>query len=123
MSSDTSDMLDKKIVFPNIVEYSLLGGFLIGLITFVSSLALGHQDVAWSAFHLNFVFWAGISHGGVIFACAMRITSSSWGRSLMRISESFGSFLPFVFIFLLILFLGREYTLPYTVLGLSLIHI
>ena len=117
MSSDTSDMVDKKIVFPNIVEYSLLGGFLIGLITFVSSLALGHQDVAWSAFHLNFVFWAGISHGGVIFACAMRITSSSWGRSLMRISESFGSFLPFVFIFLLILFLGREYTLPYTVLG------
>ena len=116
MSSDISKTLDQKVVFPKVVEYSLLGGFLLGVITFISSLALGHQDAAWSAFHLNFVFWAGITHGGVIFACAMRITSSSWGRSLMRISESFAAFLPFVFIFLLILFLGREYTMPYTVL-------
>ena len=116
MSSDISKTLDQKVVFPKVVEYSLLGGFFLGVITFISSLALGHQDAAWSAFHLNFVFWAGITHGGVIFACAMRITSSSWGRSLMRISESFAAFLPFVFIFLLILFLGREYTMPYTVL-------
>ena len=116
MSSDVNSMLDKKIVFPNTLTYFLVAGFLLGTATFIYSLNSGHQDTAWAAFHLNFVFWAGISHGGVLFACLMRITNSSWGRSLMRISESFGSFIPFVFLFLFILFLGREYTMPYTVL-------
>ena len=92
----------------------LYGGFITGLLTFLYTISNGHADVAWTAFHLNFVFWAGVSHGGVLFACAMRITSSSWGRSLMRICESFAAFMPVVFILLLVLlFAGGEQTLPY----------
>ena len=117
MSVDIDKTLDKKIVFPSVLKYLLMIGVLLGLITFFYLLNSGHEDIAWSAFHLNFVFWAGVSHGGVLFACAMRITKSSWGRSIMRISESFASFIPFVLIFLFILFLGREYTMPYTVLA------
>jgi len=117
MSLDINSLLDKEIVFSSTFTYSLIIGSLLGVGVFIYLLNFGYQDVAWSAFHLNFVFWAGVSHGGVLFACIMRITNSSWGRPLIRISESFGSFIPFVFIFLFILFLGREYTMPYTVLG------
>ena len=31
----------------------------------------------------------------------------------MRIFESFGSFIPIVFIFIIFLYIGGEYTLPY----------
>ena len=61
MSSDVNSMLDKKIVFPNTLTYFLVAGFLLGTATFIYSLNSGHQDTAWAAFHLNFVFWAGIS--------------------------------------------------------------
>lgn len=114
MSIDINALLDKKIEFPKTLDYFLYGGFLLGLLTFLYNLFSGHQDVAWTAFHLNFVFWAGVSHGGVLFACAMRITSSSWGRSLMRICESFAAFMPVVFILLLVLlFIDGEQTLLY----------
>ena len=114
MSIDVNALLDRKIEFPKTLDYFLYGGFLLGTLAFLYNVLNGHADVAWTAFHLNFVFWAGVSHGGVLFACAMRITESSWGRPIMRISESFAAFMPVVFIFLLILLLaGGEQTLPY----------
>ena len=114
MSIDVDALLNRKIEFPKTLDYFLYGGFILGLLTFLYTISNGHADVAWTAFHLNFVFWAGVSHGGVLFACAMRITSSSWGRSLMRICESFAAFMPVVFIFLLVfLFVDGDQTLPY----------
>lgn len=114
MSIDVNALLDKKIEFPKTLDYFLYSGFVLGLLTFFYSISSGHSDLAWTAFHLNFIFWAGVSHGGVLFACAMRITSSSWGRSIMRICESFAAFMPVVFIFLLILlFVDGEQTLLY----------
>ena len=114
MSIDINALLDRKIEFPKTLDYFLYGGFILGLLTFLYTLSNGHADIAWTAFHLNFVFWAGVSHGGVLFACAMRITSSSWGRSIMRICESFAAFMPVVFIFLLVLlFIDGEKTLIY----------
>ena len=90
--------LNKILVFPRKFTLFLYSGILIGLLSFISYLISGHADLAWSAFHVNFLFWAGVSHGGILFAAAMRITQSSWGRPMMRIFESFGSFIPIVFI-------------------------
>ena len=107
-----SQDLNKILVFPK--SFTL---FLCRYCYWFSSFvyyALGsHADLAWTAFHLNFLFWAGVSHGGILFASAMRITESSWGRPMMRIFESFGSFIPIVFIFIIFLYIGGEYTLPY----------
>ena len=77
--------LNKKIVFSSTFTNFLIAGALIGVASFIYYALGSHADLAWTAFHLNFIFWAGVSHGGVLFAAAMRITESSWGRPLMRI--------------------------------------
>ncbi|MBA4728457.1 MAG: hypothetical protein ACJ0NN_04430 [Thermodesulfobacteriota bacterium] len=105
--------LNKKIVFSSTFTNFLIAGALIGVASFIYYALGSHADLAWTAFHLNFIFWAGVSHGGVLFAAAMRITESSWGRPLMRIFESFGSFIPIVFIFIILMYFAGEYTLPY----------
>jgi hypothetical protein len=69
---------------------------------------------AWRAFLINFVFWTGVAQAGIVFSCALRITSARWGRPLLRVSEALGSFLPLSFVLLLILlFVGKDYVLPY----------
>ncbi|MEC7925264.1 MAG: hypothetical protein VX618_02095 [Thermodesulfobacteriota bacterium] len=108
-----SQDLNKILVFPKKFTLFLYFGISIGLLSFIYYAISGHADLAWSAFHVNFLFWAGVSHGGILFAAAMRITQSSWGRPMMRIFESFGSFIPIVFIFIIFLYIGGEYTLPY----------
>ena len=98
-----SQDLNKILVFPKKFTLFLYFGISIGLLSFIYYAISGHADLAWSAFHVNFLFWAGVSHGGILFAAAMRITQSSWGRPMMRIFESFGSFIPIVFIFIIFL--------------------
>jgi hypothetical protein len=43
----------------------------------------------------------------------LRITSGRWGRPVLRISEAIGSFIPISFVLFLLLYLGRDYILPY----------
>ena len=108
-----SEDLNKILVFSKGLTKLFYIGIIVGFGSFVYYALGSHADMAWTAFHLNFLFWAGLSHGALLFASAMRITESSWGRPLIRIFESLGSFIPFVFIFIIFIYIGGEYTLPY----------
>jgi Ni/Fe-hydrogenase subunit HybB-like protein len=85
----------------------------VGIATFVTH-ATGHNAKdTWQIYLVNFLFWTGVAQAGIIFSCALRIASGRWGRPLLRVSEAFGSFLPVSFILLLVLFIGKDYILPY----------
>ena len=62
----------------------------------------------------NTVFWLGVSQGGFMLAVAMTLTKARWGRSLKRIAEAFGLFVPILYVGLLtFLLLGGDQIFPW----------
>jgi len=88
--------------------------FGIGLIVFIVGI-IAAPDRAWRAFHMNWLFFAGLSSAGVTFVAVQRITTARWSRHVIRFMEAYVAFLPVAFVFLLLtLFAGRGYVFPWT---------
>jgi hypothetical protein len=87
---------------------------IIGAVVFIAGAFLA-PDRAWSAFHANWLFWASLSHAGVVFVAVQRITTARWSRGVIRFMEGYVVFLPVAFLFLLLtLFVGRGHVFPWT---------
>ena len=85
----------------------------VGLIVFLVYLYVD-ADRAWRAFHVNWLFFAGISSAGVTLAAVQRITTARWSREVIRLVEGYVAFLPVAFVFLvLILTVGRSHIFPW----------
>lgn len=77
------------------------GAFLVGI--------GGSQSLrAWQAYLVNYVFWTGLSFGAVLFVAILNMTNARWGRSLKRLAEGLGAFLPASFLLFWVLYAGRE---------------
>ena len=59
---------------------------IVGAIVFVVG-AIVSPDRAWSAFHANWLFFAVLSHAGVVFVAVQRITTARWSRAVIRFME------------------------------------
>ncbi len=101
------------IQVPKLLFVVLIILFIAGAATFVTAIKGPQAKQAWEIYLVNFLFWTGIAQGGIVLSCVLRITSGRWGRPVLRISEAMGSFIPISFILFLILYLGRDYVLPY----------
>ena len=87
---------------------------IIGAVVFIAGAVLS-PDRAWSAFHANWLFFAALSHAGVVFVTVQRITTARWSRAVIRFMEGYVAFLPVAFIFLLLtLFVGKGHVFPWT---------
>lgn len=75
--------------------------FGIGAIVFIIGLFV-NPDRAWRAFHMNWLFFTGISSAGVTFVAVQRITTARWSRGVIRFMEGYVAFLPVAFVFLLL---------------------
>lgn len=109
------EILSKR---PNIspILWIIFGAlFGIGLFVFLAySTNEQYSHDVWQIFLINFVFWTGLSQAGIVFSCILRLTKGRWGRPMLRISESIGSFVPVSFILLIVLlFIGKDKILPY----------
>ena len=108
------EILNKRNGIPKWVIYLFLGIAIVGFATFAISAGGENSKDIWQIFLVNFLFWTGVAQAGIIFSCVLRITDARWGRSFLRISEGFGSFVPIGFVLLLlILFVGKNEVLPY----------
>jgi hypothetical protein len=88
--------------------------FGIGLVVFIVGI-IAAPDRAWRAFHMNWLFFAGLSSAGVTFVAVQRITTARWSRHVIRFMEAYVAFLPVAFVFLLLtLFAGRGHVFPWT---------
>jgi len=56
---------------------------IIGAVAFIAGVFLA-PDRAWSAFHANWLFWASLSHAGVVLVAVQRITTARWARAVIR---------------------------------------
>ncbi|MEE9213414.1 MAG: hypothetical protein V3U54_01290, partial [Thermodesulfobacteriota bacterium] len=107
------EILSKSSLIPNWFIILFLILFVAGAAAFISQIMGSNASEAWQIFLVNFIFWTGISQAGIIISCILRITDARWARPYLRIAESFGAFTLISFILLIVLFLGKDYILPY----------
>ncbi len=108
------EILQKTNGIPKWIIILLTAIAVIGFGTFAINATGENASAVWQIFLVNFLFWTAASQGGIIFSSILRITDARWGRSLLRISEGLSSFLPLSFVLLFVIFLGKDYILPYT---------
>jgi molybdopterin-containing oxidoreductase family membrane subunit len=46
-----------------------------------------NRPVFWGVFIVNFVFWIGISHAGIMISAILRLTNAEWRRPVTRAAE------------------------------------
>ncbi len=67
--------------------------FIVGLCAFGYMLNKGvgvtglNRPVYWGFFMVNFVFWIGISHAGIMISAILRLTQAEWRRPVTRAAE------------------------------------
>jgi hypothetical protein len=85
----------------------------VGLLSFLL-LALGASSArAWRAYHVNWLFWTGLSQAGILFSATQVLSKSRWSHPLRRIAEASVAFLPISFVLFLVLWLGRASIFPW----------
>ncbi len=85
----------------------------VGTATFLVGISGSFPERSWQAFLFNYVFWAGLAFGSVIWVAVWNLTNAQWVRPLKRLAESPGAFLPLVFALFWVIFAGREKIFPW----------
>jgi hypothetical protein len=67
---------------------------IIGVAVFALGLSTGEQARTWGALLFNTFFFFALALGGSAFAAMQDVIGAKWGRPIMRIHESFTSFVP-----------------------------
>lgn len=67
---------------------------LAGVVTFVTGMVMGHEVRVWGSFLFNLWFFFSLALGGIAFAAMQDVIGAKWGRPVIRLHESFASFLP-----------------------------
>jgi hypothetical protein len=78
----------------------------LGLYLFVQSLLAGPAiaDRAWQLFHVNWIYFTGLSAGGVAFAAVHKIANAKWSGMIIRFAEALVAFLPVSLVGLILIF-------------------
>jgi Ni/Fe-hydrogenase subunit HybB-like protein len=79
----------------------------VGAVAFLAGLATD-SDTAWRAYHVNFIYFAGLSQGGLVLACALVIIGAHWAGPLRHVAAALAAWVPVTFALACISFFGRE---------------
>ena len=80
----------------------------IGVLSFAIGL-FTDPATAWRAYHVNFIYWAGLAQGGLVVACALVIIGARWAGPIRHVAEGLAAWAPITFVLCAIGFFGREY--------------
>ncbi len=104
-------MQERVVVSPKEINRDLLKGVtetplwfwlavgFLGILVLIGVIAFGYmvnkglgvtglnRPVYWGIFLVNFVFWVGISHAGVMISAILRLTAAEWRRPVTRAAE------------------------------------
>jgi hypothetical protein len=78
-----------------------------GIGIFVQNINSGMEEKAWQAYLINFLLFAAIAHGAVLFSTLMHLVNARWSGPLADLAEAFCAFFPISFLLMVILFLGK----------------
>ena len=94
---------------PGSVNLLSLGAIGVGVVAFLFGMFAGGEEGAawaWGAVLVGILFTLALAQGGVMFGVIMTGTWARWGRPVKRIAETFGLFMPFVWLALAVFLLG-----------------
>ena len=75
----------------------------------ISGLLGSHPDRTWWAYHANFLFWAGLAQGMVVFAATQKLAKGHWSGVLIRLAEAGAAFTVVAIVLFVGLFFGRDH--------------
>lgn len=99
---------------PGNVNALLMGAMAVGLGALVFGFVVAGAAWTWGAVLVGIVYTMGMSQGGVLYAAMLTGTQGRWGRSIKRIGETFGFFLPVAYLLLLVYLLLGMGIYPWT---------
>jgi hypothetical protein len=108
---DVNPVIDAVVgrTLPATANMLSLGAIAVGIGAFLFGMfAGGPEGVAWSwgAVLVGIVYTLALAQGGVMYGVIMTGTWARWGRPLKRIAETFGLFMPFVWLALAVFLIG-----------------
>jgi hypothetical protein len=92
---------------PGLLLAICLGLVALGVIAFVVGLG-SDADVAWRAFHVNYLYWGALAQGAIVVSCAFTIVGARWPGPVRRFAEALGAWVPLTVLLFLVSWLGRE---------------
>jgi hypothetical protein len=81
-----------------------VGGVLVFL-----GLVSDHPERTWWTYHANFVFWAGLAQGMVVFAATQKLAKGHWSGVIIRFAEAGAAFTTVAILLFIGLVIGRQY--------------
>ena len=80
-----------------------------GAIVLALGLLSDHPERTWWAYHANFMFWAGLAQGMVVFAATQKLAKGHWSGTIIRFAEAGVAFTSVSVVLFIGLIVGREY--------------
>ena len=105
-----SDLVQKARQAP-VARFALFGAIaaILGGIVLVLGLRGGHPERTWWAYHANFMFWAGLAQGMVVFAATQKLAKGHWSGVIIRFAEAGAAFTTVSLLLFVGTIIGREY--------------
>ncbi len=101
---------------PGSVNMLSLGAIGLGVVAFLFGMFAGGPEGAawsWGAVLVGIVYTLALAQGGVMFGVIMTGTWARWGRPVKRIAETFGLFMPFVWVALAVFLIAGTGLYPW----------
>jgi hypothetical protein len=80
----------------------------IGVLAFLGGLA-SDPATTWRAFHVNYLFYAGLSQGGLVLSAALVIAGARWAGPIRHVAEALAAWVPVSLVLFLLSFVGSEH--------------
>jgi hypothetical protein len=84
----------------------------LGVVTFLAGLGTD-AAATWRAFHVNYLYFAGIAQGGVLLCAIFVIVGARWPGPVRRIALGLGAWVPVTFLLGVLGILGRHHIYPW----------
>lgn len=93
-----------------------LGGLVVGLIALVGAAILGFTAAGnfFESYLMSFLFWLGLSLGGLVLLFVVHLAGGSWGALITRPLEAAASVLPFLGLLFVPVLFGMKQIFPWT---------
>jgi hypothetical protein len=91
-----SDRLAAKSIAGSYRAFMPIGAglALVGAILFVMALMGDGSHRAWHTFHVNWVFWTGITAGSMAITAVYKIANAKWSGVILRFSQGVSAMIP-----------------------------
>ncbi|MCL3781749.1 quinol:cytochrome C oxidoreductase [Prolixibacteraceae bacterium JC049] len=110
--------LDQKFIFPAKLKMASWALIAIGVISFVIGF-MSDAKTTWANYLLNNFYFVSLSVGALFFLCIQYITNAGWSAAFKRVPQAMGTYLPFAFLFFLLLYFGLHSIYHWTHEGIA----